>query len=105
MLRRRLLIGGLILGAVVSLVAVPTIVERFADLGASSSPNGYATNSLVWRFDYWDQVLPLAAKDPITGIGLGMSSFETVRPRNLTMTRSAPTSRPGSWASSPTSSC
>jgi O-antigen ligase len=77
--RRRLLLGGLVIGAVVSLVAVPTIIQRFADLGQSSSPNGYATNSLVWRFDYWDQVLPLANKDPITGIGLGMSSFETVQ--------------------------
>ena len=77
--RRRLLIGGLVIGALVSLVAVPTIVQRFADLGQSTSPNGYATNSLVWRFDYWDVVLPLAAKDPITGIGLGMSSFETVQ--------------------------
>jgi O-antigen ligase len=77
--RRRLLIGGLVMAAVLSLVLVPTIIQRFADLGQSSSPNGYATNSLVWRFDYWDQVLPLAAKDPITGIGLGMSSFETVQ--------------------------
>jgi hypothetical protein len=77
--RRRLLLGGLVVGAVVSLVAVPTIAQRFADLGQSSSPNGYATNSLIWRFNYWDEVLPLAAKDPITGIGLGMSSFETVQ--------------------------
>ncbi|MGP8160573.1 MAG: O-antigen ligase family protein [Candidatus Dormibacteria bacterium] len=77
--RRRLLIGGLVIGAVVALAAVPTIAERFADLGASTSPNGYATNSLVWRFDYWDEVIPLAARDPVTGIGLGMSSFETVQ--------------------------
>jgi O-antigen ligase len=77
--RRRLLLGGLVVGAVVSLVAVPTIAQRFADLGQSSSPNGYATNSLVWRFNYWDEVLPLASRDPITGIGLGMSSFETVQ--------------------------
>jgi len=77
--RRRLLLGGLIVAAMVSLVAVPTIAQRFADLGQSTSPNGYASNSLIWRFDYWDQVLPLAAKDPITGIGLGMSSFETVQ--------------------------
>ena len=77
--RRRLLLGGLVLAAAASIVAVPTIAQRFADLGQSTSPNGYASNSLVWRFDYWDQVLPLAAKDPVTGIGLGMSSLETVQ--------------------------
>jgi putative inorganic carbon (HCO3(-)) transporter len=77
--RRRLLLGGLVVSAIVAVVAVPTIAQRFADLGQSTSPNGYASNSLVWRFDYWDQVIPLADKDPITGIGLGMSSFETVQ--------------------------
>jgi len=56
--RRRLLIGGLVAAAALSLVLVPTIVQRFADLGQSSSPNGYATNSLVWRFDYWTRSCP-----------------------------------------------
>jgi putative inorganic carbon (HCO3(-)) transporter len=75
--RRRLMLGILVGGIMVSLVAVPSVLTRFADLGTSTSAAGYASNSLSWRFDYWGAVLPLAAKDPITGIGLNMSSYET----------------------------
>lgn len=75
--RRKALLAVMVAGIMVSLVAVPTILQRFADLGTSTSAAGYASNSLSWRFDYWSEVLPLASKDPITGIGLKMSSFET----------------------------
>jgi putative inorganic carbon (hco3(-)) transporter len=75
--RRRLMLGLMVGSLMLSVFAVPTIAQRFADLGQSSSPNGYASNSLEWRFSYWGEVFPLAAKDPITGIGLKMSSFQT----------------------------
>jgi putative inorganic carbon (HCO3(-)) transporter len=75
--RRRLMLGLMVGGIMLSVFAVPTIVQRFSDLGQSSSPSGYASNSLEWRFSYWGEVFPLAAKDPITGIGLKMSSFQT----------------------------
>jgi putative inorganic carbon (HCO3(-)) transporter len=75
--RRRLMLAVMIGAVMISLVAVPTILQRFADLGNSTSAAGYASNSLAWRFDYWNQVLPLANKDPITGIGLNMSSLAT----------------------------
>ena len=75
--RRRLMLGILVGSIMVSLVALPSVLGRFADLGSSTSAAGYASNSLSWRFDFWGQVLPLAAKDPITGIGLNMSSYET----------------------------
>jgi putative inorganic carbon (hco3(-)) transporter len=75
--RRRLMLGLMVGGIMVSLVALPSIAARFADLGASTSAAGYSSNSLSWRFSYWGDVLPLASKDPITGIGLNMSSFET----------------------------
>jgi O-antigen ligase len=75
--RRRLMLGLMVAGIMVSLVALPSIAGRFADLGTSTSAAGYASNSLAWRFDYWSDVLPLANKDPITGIGLNMSSYET----------------------------
>ena len=75
--RRRLMLGILVGAIMVSLVALPSVLGRFADLGSSTSAAGYASNSLSWRFDYWGEVLPLAAKDPITGIGLNMSSYET----------------------------
>ncbi len=75
--RRRLMLGILVGSIMVSLVALPSVLGRFADLGSSTSAAGYASNSLSWRFDFWGQVLPLAAKDPVTGIGLNMSSYET----------------------------
>ncbi len=75
--RRRIVLGLMAASLVVALVAVPTISQRFADLGSSTSATGYASNSLSWRFSYWGDVLPLAAKDPVTGIGLKMSSFAT----------------------------
>ena len=75
--RRRMTLVVMVAAIMVSVVAFPTILQRFADLGTSTSAAGYASNSLSWRFDYWGQVLPLAAKDPITGIGLDMSSLAT----------------------------
>ena len=75
--RRRMTLVVMVAGVMVSLVVFPTILQRFADLGTSTSAAGYASNSLSWRFDYWGEVLPLASKDPITGIGLDMSSLET----------------------------
>jgi O-antigen ligase len=75
--KRRMTLVVMVAGVMVSLVVFPTILQRFADLGTSTSAAGYASNSLSWRFDYWGEVLPLADKDPITGIGLDMSSLET----------------------------
>lgn len=75
--RRRITLVIMVAGVMVSLVVFPTILQRFADLGTSTSAAGYASNSLSWRFDYWGEVLPLANSDPITGIGLNMSSLAT----------------------------
>jgi O-antigen ligase len=75
--RRRIMLAILVASIMLSVFAVPTIAQRFADLGSSTSANGYASNSLAWRLSYWADVLPLAAKDPVTGIGLKMSSFAT----------------------------
>lgn len=75
--RRRIMLGLMLGSMLLSLVAVPTIATRFADLGQSTNASGTASNSLTWRFNYWGEVLPLASKDPITGIGLKMSSFAT----------------------------
>jgi putative inorganic carbon (hco3(-)) transporter len=75
--RRRVMLGVMVAALCVSVFAVPTIAQRFADLTQSTSAAGYSSNSLEWRFSYWGDVLPLAAKDPVTGIGLKMSEFET----------------------------
>ncbi|GAA0975970.1 O-antigen ligase family protein [Acrocarpospora macrocephala] len=67
---RRLLIG---LGALVVaiVVAVPAVVDRFADLAETRTEGGLEANSLVWRFDHWSQALDLLGLNPVTGTGLG----------------------------------
>jgi O-antigen ligase len=80
--RRKVLGAALFACLVVGLLAVPTISQRFADLasvagGSSVNAAGNTSNSLVWRFSYWSEVLPLANSNPVTGIGLKMSSFLT----------------------------
>jgi O-antigen ligase len=80
--RRKVLGMALFACLVGGLIAVPTISQRFADLvsvagGTSVNAQGNTSNSLAWRFDYWSVVLPLANQNPITGIGLKMSSFMT----------------------------
>jgi O-antigen ligase len=80
--RRKILGAALFVSLVVGLIAVPTISQRFEDLasvagGTTVNAQGNTSNSLAWRFDYWGQVLPLAAQNPVTGIGLKMSSFMT----------------------------
>ena len=80
--RRKMLGAALFACLVVGLLAVPTISQRFADLasvagGSTVNTQGNTSNSIQWRFSYWTEVLPLANNNPITGIGLRMSSFLT----------------------------
>ncbi|HEY3240094.1 MAG TPA: O-antigen ligase family protein, partial [Acidimicrobiia bacterium] len=60
-------------GALVVL-AVPSLSARFGDLGGSESQDtGVPESSLTWRLNYWQQVLPLARQNPVTGIGLAQT--------------------------------
>jgi O-antigen ligase len=34
-------------------------------------------NTLAWRLSYWTEVLPLANRNPVTGIGLNMTQYNT----------------------------
>jgi O-antigen ligase len=77
--RRRGLVVGLVGMAVAALIALPGVAERFGSLDSSqqlgsSSPSG---NSLEWRLSYWTEVLPLANSNPITGIGLNETQYQT----------------------------
>ena len=54
--------------------SVPAVRDRFADLGAPPPVAGVPANSLQWRLEYWADVLPLAQRNPVTGIG-----FEAVQ--------------------------
>jgi putative inorganic carbon (hco3(-)) transporter len=75
---KRLLLGLLVM-ALCSLLLVPQLSSRFtavSDLSGvgGSQPTG---NSLAWRLNYWNEVLPLANANPVTGIGLNMTQYNT----------------------------
>ncbi|MGZ8786547.1 MAG: O-antigen ligase family protein [Acidimicrobiia bacterium] len=71
MFQSRRLVMGLATVAVVTTVAVPSVTGRFADLDVANKPSGATGNSLVWRFEYWGEVLSLV-ENPATGLGIGM---------------------------------
>jgi hypothetical protein len=67
------------LAALVVLIAMsPTIIGRLSNLTRLQRSNGTAGNSLIWRFGYWTQILPLANHNPVTGIGLKMVQFNAL---------------------------
>jgi putative inorganic carbon (HCO3(-)) transporter len=74
---KRLLLG-LVVAAVCAVLLVPQLSGRFTSVTnlstTGSQPNG---NSLVWRLNYWTEVLPLANSNPVTGIGLNMTQYNT----------------------------
>src|SRR5205807_9672421 len=71
------LIAGLIIAVMLIVVAVPSVGGRLSDLKRGRHVSGTAGNSLVWRLDYWKEVLPLANKNPATGIGWAMTQRST----------------------------
>jgi O-antigen ligase len=64
---RRLLwlLGGTL---VVVAVAVPSVAVRLSDLTETQKESGAPGNSLVWRLEYWEEVLRLQ-DNPVFGIG------------------------------------
>jgi len=66
---RRLALGVLAV-IVIIILTVPSVGQRFADLRAPVKYSGATSNSLIWRVDYWNQVLSLSKDSPILGIGL-----------------------------------
>lgn len=76
--RRRGLLLGLVLGSLAALALLPGVWDRFATLEAEAEAGGGPSgNTLEWRLRYWTEVLPLANRNPITGIGLAVTQFET----------------------------
>ena len=59
------LLGGAI---VVIALAVPSVGVRLSDLTESQKATGAPGNSLIWRFEYWREVLALQ-DNPVLGIG------------------------------------
>lgn len=71
------LLAGMVVIILCALLVVPELSSRFTGLSSSSSFYGPANNSLTWRLSYWTEVLPLANRNPVSGIGLGMTSRQT----------------------------
>ena len=59
---------------VLSVLFVPAIGDRFQELGSDNTYNTYRRDSLEWRIAYWTDIIPLANANPVTGIGLKMTS-------------------------------
>lgn len=69
---RRLLGFGLIAAIVLAIVfpsATEQLTGRFADLSPTST--GYSNNSLSWRTELWQRMLPYGYDKPVTGHGIG----------------------------------
>jgi putative inorganic carbon (HCO3(-)) transporter len=73
---KRVLLGLLVAG-VCALAVVPQLSGRFTSLASGPAAAGSSGNSLAWRLDYWTEVLPLARANPLTGIGLNMTQYNT----------------------------
>ena len=79
---KRLLVGLFVVG-LAGLMIVPSLSGRFSDLtkyqskqaAVGGQPN--SGNTLAWRLSYWTEVLPLANRNPVTGIGLNMTQYNT----------------------------
>lgn len=83
--RRWWVVGLLAVGLVLTAVAVPSVAQRFADVGRADRASGDASNSLSWRVQYWDRSLDLFPESPVIGVGLGMVAArlpEGVPPHN-----------------------
>jgi O-antigen ligase len=79
---KRLLITLLIAG-LAGLMVVPSLSSRFSDLAKyeqrklTETGGQNSGNTLAWRFGYWTDVLPLANRNPVTGIGLNQTKYNT----------------------------
>jgi O-antigen ligase len=49
-------------------VAVPSVGVRLSDISETQKESGAPGNSLIWRFEYWQEVLALQ-DNPVLGIG------------------------------------
>jgi putative inorganic carbon (HCO3(-)) transporter len=75
---KRLLVGLVVVGACL-LLLFPSLGGRFAELGTEAEEASFRPerSTLEWRLSYWADVFPLAKENPITGIGLGVTSEAT----------------------------
>ncbi|MDG4764905.1 O-antigen ligase family protein [Solwaraspora sp. WMMD406] len=68
----------LLVVAVAGASLLPSVADRFAQLGQDRSVGGGPTgNTLQWRVGYWTDIVPLANRNPVTGIGPNMTQHAT----------------------------
>lgn len=72
------LVAILLIGGACGLLFVPALSSRFSTVTQTQSTTGTNSgNSLIWRVNYWTEVLPLANSSPLTGIGLTQTQYQT----------------------------
>ncbi|MEV6636737.1 O-antigen ligase family protein [Actinoplanes sp. NPDC051470] len=66
------------LAAVLGVALLPAVGDRFAQLAEARQVGGAPTgNTLAWRLGYWSEIVSLANRNPVTGIGPNMTQFQT----------------------------
>ncbi|WP_431906734.1 O-antigen ligase family protein [Micromonospora carbonacea] len=75
--RSRRMLVALCLVAVAGVALLPSVAHRFGQLADSTAVGGGPTgNTLAWRVGYWSEIVSLANRNPVTGIGPNMTKFE-----------------------------
>jgi O-antigen ligase len=78
LLQSKRILGALLVAILCALILVPPLATRIGNLTKTDpAANIESGNTLEWRIEYWNQVLPLANSNPITGIGLNMTQYQT----------------------------
>lgn len=73
MLQSKKLILGLFLAGLLAVALIPQLGSRFTQLAEPSESSTHTGNSLEWRLEYWGEVVTLARRSPLWGIGLGQT--------------------------------
>ncbi|MER7166914.1 O-antigen ligase family protein [Micromonospora sp. NPDC000207] len=75
--RSKRMLVALCLAVVVGVTLLPTVADRFGQIGQSTAVGGGPTgNTLAWRVGYWSEIVTLANRNPVTGVGPNMTKFE-----------------------------
>lgn len=77
LLQSRIILVCLALAVVVVPVAVPSVAARVSELRSDDVATANRDDSFEWRLQYWASVAPLANENPVTGIGLKMTTYRT----------------------------
>ncbi len=67
-------------GVMAAFLFIPGVAERFGNIFASENSDGseLTDDSLAWRIGYWQEILPMAQRHPLTGVGLQVVATLTV---------------------------